>query len=127
MTMTDVFNPFYIFEHPEFADAFDCQRQSRLYGFRVQPDHGKYRLLSAKLTQQVDAGLLASTLEVPLAKVPDNTQLYILRINQQGRDTWLPVLIEEALKLGFNVHDDYQGQCHCRAGVWSIDGLKPAR
>lgn len=53
--MTDVFNPFYIFEHPEFVDAFDCQRQSRLYGF------------------------------------------------------------------------DYQGQCHCRAGVWSIDGLKPAR
>jgi len=37
----------------------------------------------------------------------------------------LPALLAEALALGFSVFDDVQGECHCPAGVWFVEGLRP--
>ena len=117
--------PFYIFQHPSFDDAHDAQRQSRLYGFRYTTDHSDYEALCRALRQRLSADVVAETLEVPLEKVSDNTPLYILRLKPGGRERLLPVLLQEALKIGFTVHDDYRGHCYCPAGLWTIDGLQP--
>jgi hypothetical protein len=117
--------PFYIFEHPSFNDVHDAQRQSRLYGFRYTTDHSKYLALCGALRQRLSDDVLAATLEVPLDKVSDNTPLYILRLKPGGRERLFPVLLEEALKLGFTVHDDSHGHCYCPAGLWTVDGLQP--
>lgn len=123
--MSQTFQPFYLFEHPGLKDVYDAQRQSRLYGFRYRTEHGNYEALCVRLKQRLPADLLAQTLEKPLEKVPDNTALYILNITPEGRETFLPVLLAEAVPLGFSVHDDYQGQCHCPEGLWTVDGLQP--
>ncbi|WP_440224206.1 hypothetical protein ACQQ2N_03065 [Dokdonella sp. MW10] len=124
--MSDADQPFYVFEHPAFTDAFDAQRQSRLYGFRYTTDHAKYGALCDALRARLSPEVLAASLGTPLEKVPDNTPLYILRLTPEARGTVLPVLLEEAVALGFSVLDDMQGRCHCPAGLWTIDGLQPA-
>ena len=43
----------------------------------------------------------AENLSRPLEAVPDNTALYIVSIQPQARESLLPMLIEEALALGF--------------------------
>ena len=123
--MAPTFQPFYIFEHPKFQDVQDAQRQSRLYGFRYQAAHEKFEALSLKLTRSLPAGILESALAKPLEKVPDNTALYILNITPEGRQSFLPALLAEALALGFSVLDDSLGLCHCPEGLWTLEGLQP--
>jgi hypothetical protein len=123
--MSQDFQPFYIFEHPNFKDVHDAQRQSRLYGFRYRAAHEKFEALSQKLTKSLPAELLERTLAKPLEEVPDNSALYILNITPEGRQTFLPVMLAEALALGFSVLDDSAGQCHCPEGLWTLGGLQP--
>ncbi|HEY5758457.1 MAG TPA: hypothetical protein VIU34_21670 [Steroidobacter sp.] len=123
--MSETFEPFYIFEHPSFNDVYDAQRQSRLYGFRFRAEHTKYETLCHQLKQRVSKATLEEYLATPLEAVPDNSALYIVRIRPEGRESILPALLAEALALGFVVHDDYRGQCHCPEGVWTVDGLRP--
>jgi len=123
--MSQRFEPFYVFEHTGFADVYDAQRQSRLYGFRYLGEHTKYVSLFQRLKQEIPAAALEGNLERPLEAVPVNSALYIVSMSSEGRNTVLPVLLREAVALGFSVLDDYQGQCHCPAGVWTVDGLQP--
>jgi len=123
--MSQTYEPFYLFEHPAFKDVHDAQRQSRLYGFRYRTDHATYLALCRQLKLRVPATNLEANLSRPLDAVPDNSALYIVSIRPEARESLLPVLIEEALALGFCVHDDYRGQCHCAEGVWTVDGLMP--
>lgn len=120
------FQTFCVFEHPAFVDVWDAARQSRLHGWNYRSDHSKYHHLCATLKQQLPAFVLADAFERPMEAVTDNSALYVLRMSPQGRETVLPTLIKEAVALGFSVHDDMLGQCHCPAGVWTLDGLQPA-
>src|SRR6187551_409586 len=124
--MSDSSQPFYIFEHPSFVDVHDALRQSRLYGFRYRAEHLKYKALCEALAQRAPAHILAEGLANPLEKVADNSALYILRLTAKGREQLLPILLTEALALGFCVLDDHLGQCHIVAGVWTVDGFFPA-
>jgi hypothetical protein len=124
--MLDSSQPFYIFEHPNFSDIHDALRQSRLYGFRYRAEHIKYAALSEALLRQVPAHVLGAALAIPLEKVPDNSALYILRLTACGREQLLPILLAEALALGFCVFDDHLGRCHTVSGLWTIEGFCPA-
>lgn len=121
--MTDPFDPIHLFEHAAFDDAYDALRQSRLYAFRYQAEHPKYQAFCKNVRGKVSAELLETGLARPLEAAAQNNPHYSLFLTPKGREQLLPLLISEAVALGFNAFDDRMGECHTPTGRWDIKGF----